>query len=358
MINDNRWGATTLTEETGGTLGRMTAIAAGLDISVPGCGLDRMCASGMTMIADACHAIACGMGDVMIAGGVEHMFRYPMGTGMKPNPRVLNAKLSDGSKLDFRTAASMGLTAEKIAKKYELTREEQDKYAYESQMNAKAAMEAGKIKKQIIPLEVEITDKEGNKTKKVVDTDEQPRPNTTLEKMAQMKPAFIRSAKKGGTVTAANSSGLNDGAGGVLLMSLDKAKELGCTPKMKFISSGVAGVDPSIMGEGPIPATKMALERAGLKMDDIAIYELNEAFASQSICNIRELGINPEKTKINPWGGAIAYGHPLGMSGARLVAFLMDEFADPEFNDATYGITAMCVGMGQGYAIVWENLQK
>ncbi len=358
MINDNRWGATTLTEETGMTMGRATALAAGLGIYTPGCSLDRMCASGMTMIADACHAISCGCGDIMIAGGVEHMYRFPMGYGARPNARMMNAKLPDGSKLDFRAAGSMGLTAENVAKKYEITREEQDQYAYESQMNAKAAMEAGKIKKQIVPMEVVIADKEGNKAKKVVDTDEQPRPNTTLEKMAAMKPAFIKSKKKGGSVTAANSSGLNDSAGGVLLMSIDKAKELSCTPKMKFISSAVAAVDPAYMGEGPIPATKMALERAGLEMDDIDIYELNEAFASQSICNIRELNINPKKTNINPWGGSIAYGHPLGMSGARLVAFLMDEFGDPEFKDATYGITAMCVGMGQGYAIIWENLQK
>ena len=358
MINDNRWGATTLTEETGMTMGRATALAAGLGVETPGCALDRMCASGMTMIGDACHAIACGMGDIMIAGGVEHMYRFPMGYNARPNAKMMNAKLPDGSKLDFRAAGSMGLTAENVAKKYGITRDEQDQYSLNSQLMAKVAMEAGKMKDQIIPMEVVISDKEGNKEKRVVDTDEQPRPGTTIEKLGSLKPAFIKSKKKNGSVTAGNSSGLNDAAGGVLLMSADKAKELGCVPKMKFISSGLAGVDPAFMGEGPIPATRMALERAGLVMDDIGIYELNEAFASQSICNISELKVNQEITKVNPWGGSIAYGHPLGMSGARVVAFLKDEFADPEFKDVQYGITAMCVGMGQGYAIIWENLQK
>ena len=341
-IEDILWGATNQVKEQGGTIGRMISMLADWGWEVPGCSIDRMCASGLTAVGCAVAAIACGMADGLIAGGVEHMGHLPMGFMRDSHPRA-EAAMGDAS------AFNMGMTAENIHDRFpEFTKEMADRYAVACQEKADRAIRAGKMADMIVPIEVELPDGE----KGAADRDQQPRPGTTLDALATLKTPF----RENGRVTAGNSSGLNDGAGAVLLMSAAKAKTLGLAPAMRWISSAVAAVDPRIMGTAPVPATRKALAKAGLTMDDIDIIELNEAFAVQALYNLDRLGVEADDPRVNIWGGSIAYGHPLAASGPRLVAFLRGLFR--ENPQARYGLTTMCVGRGQGYSIIWENLMR
>jgi len=340
LIDDNIWGATTQNGDQGLTLGRTSAILAGLPASVPGYSVDRMCAGGMTAINAGVATIAMGMADAIIAGGVEHMGHHPMGQGADPNPRFISEKLVDPS------ALNMGMTAENIHDMYpELTRAMADEYAVYCQQKAKAALDAGHFDDILIPMTV--WSSEGWK---VADTDEQPRPEATVESMKGLRLPF----RQGGRVTAGNSSGLNDGAAGALLCSGTLVKKLGLQPKMKATGFAYAGVAPEVMGLGPIPATEKVLKRTGLKFDDLDFIELNEAFAVQCLAYIDAFKMEGYKDKrLNQLGGAIAFGHPLASSGGRLVAQLAKLFElHPE---AKYGITTLCVGLGMGAATIWEN---
>ena len=340
MVEENAWGAFCQEGDQGTTIGRTTAILAGLGVGTAGFSIDRMCAGGMSAITTAASEIALGACDIAIAGGVEHMGHHPMGASADPNPRFLTDKLVDPS------AMSMGATAENLHDRHpEITKEMADEYSLHCQKRAKAAMDSGKIGEMIVPMTVYT--KEGWK---VADTDEQPRPETTMEGLKNLKTPF----RVMGRVTAGNSSGLNDGAAGCLLMSKDKAEELGVEYKMQLKAFTYVGVEPEVMGIGPIPATHKVLKIAGLKMDDIGIIELNEAFAVQAIAFINEFGLEfPEDPKLNIYGGAIAFGHPLASSGARLATHLMHAFQDhPEVK---YGLATMCVGLGQGGAMIWKN---
>lgn len=341
MVEENVWGATTQEKDQGLTIGRTTAILAGLPASTSGCAVDRMCAGGMTAVTTAAAEIALGACEVAIAGGVEHMGHHPMGATADPNPRFLAERLVDPS------ALVMGSTAENLFDMFpEITKEQADRYALWSQRTAAKAIQEGKISRTIVPMTVYT--KEGWV---VADRDQQPRPETTLEGLKDLKTPF----RIQGKVTAGNSSGLNDGAAGCLLMSLEKALELGVKPKMRLVSFAYAGVRPEVMGLGPIPATRKALKTAGLSMSDMGLIELNEAFAVQCIAFMKEFGLEEEDPRLNPWGGAIAFGHPLAASGPRLMAHLMHLFG--ERPQARYGMTTMCVGLGQGGTVIWENLQ-
>jgi acetyl-CoA acyltransferase len=343
MIEENVWGATTQEKDQGLTLGRTSAILAGLPVDCAGFSVDRMCAGGMTAVTCAASEIALGACDIAIAGGVEHMGHHPMGATADPNPRFLTEKLVS------EDALVMGKTAENLHDEFpEITKEMSDEYAYWSQKKAAKAYEEGKIQKTIVPMTVYT--KEGWV---VADYDQQLRPDTTIEGLKNLKTPF----RPMGRVTAGNSSGLNDGAAGVLLMSAEKAKELGIQPKMRLVAYAYAGVRPEVMGLGPIPATKKALQKAGLTLDDIDIIELNEAFAVQCLVFMKEFGLKiPNDERLNPWGGAIALGHPLASSGPRLMIHLMHLFE--ENPSARYGLTTMCVGLGQGGAVIWENLMR
>ena len=341
MIEDSIWGVTNQMKEQGGTLGRVVTMLADWGYAIPGCSIDRMCASGLTAIGYGVTYIACGMADCLVAGGVEHMGHLPMGFMRDPHPR--SEEVMGG-----RSAFNMGLTAENIHDRFpEFTRDMADAYAVESQKKTNRAIKDGKMKDMIVPIEVELTD--GSQA--VADCDQQPRPDTTMEGLKKLKTPF----RENGRVTAGNASGLNDGAGAVLLMSGRKADDLGIRPKMRWIASAVAAVDPTIMGTAPVPATQKVLDKAGMTMDDIDIIELNEAFAVQALYCIDRFGMKWDDLRVNKWGGAIAYGHPLASSGPRLVAFLAGLFK--EYPDAKYGLTTMCVGRGQGYSMIWENMQ-
>jgi 3-oxoadipyl-CoA thiolase len=334
---------------------RMAALLAGLPVEVGGVTVNRLCASGLNAINMASRAIKAREGDVYIAGGVESMSRAPYSL-----PKA-EAGFSFGNLTAYDTALgwrypnpkmkamhgtdSMGETAENIAaERPHITREKQDEFSVRSHSNAIAAIESGRFKQEIVP--VTIPQKKGDP--KVVDTDERPRRDTTVESLAKLKAAF----RDGGTVTAGNSSGLNDGASALLLMSEEKAKSLNLKPLARIVTSASAGVPPRIMGIGPVPATKKALERAGLKIQDIGLMELNEAFAIQSLAVIEDLKIDPELVNVN--GGAIAIGHPLGCSGARLVTTLVHEMKNR--GNVRYGVATLCVGVGQGEATVIEYL--
>lgn len=341
MVEENAWGVFCQEGDQGLTLGRTSVILAGLPDSCAGFSIDRMCAGGMSALTAAAGEIALGACDVAIAGGVEHMGHHPMGATADPNPRFLTDKLVDES------AMSMGMTAENLHDMFpEITKEMTDEYSLLCQKKAAAAIQSGKIAEMIVPMTVY--------TKNgwvVADRDEQPRPETTLEGLASLRTPF----RVMGKVTAGNSSGLNDGAAGALLMSEDKAEELGIQPKMSLVSFAYAGVKPEIMGIGPIPATKKALAVAGLKFEDIGLVELNEAFAVQAVAFMNEFGMQfPDDPRLNPYGGAIAFGHPLASSGVRLACHLMHAFA--ERPDVKYGLTTMCVGLGQGGAVIWKNM--
>ncbi|HNH26053.1 MAG TPA: acetyl-CoA C-acyltransferase [Anaerolineales bacterium] len=334
---------------------RMAALLAGLPVEVGGVTVNRLCASGLNAINMASRAIKAGEGDVYIAGGVESMSRAPYSL-----PKA-EAGFSFGNLTAYDTALgwrypnpkmkamhgtdSMGETAENIAaERPHITREKQDAFAMRSHQRAIAAIDSGRFKQEIVP--VTIPQKKGDP--KVVDTDERPRRDTTMESLGKLKAAF----RDGGTVTAGNSSGLNDGASALLIMSEEKAKALNLKPLARIVTSASAGVPPRVMGIGPVPATKKAVERAGLKMQDIGLMELNEAFAVQSLAVIEDLGIDPELVNVN--GGAIAIGHPLGCSGARLMTTLVHEMKNR--GNVKYAVATLCVGVGQGEATVIEYL--
>jgi acetyl-CoA acyltransferase len=341
MIGENGWGAFCQEKDQGLTLGRTSVILAGLPDSVPGFSIDRMCAGGMSAITAVAGEIAMGACDVAIAGGVEHMGHHPMGATADPNPRFLTDRLVDQS------AMSMGETAENLHDMFpHITQETTNEYSILCQKKADDAIKSGKIGEMIVPMTVYT--KNGWM---VADKDEQPRPETTMEGLKKLKTPF----RVMGRVTAGNSSGLNDGAAGAILMTKDKAEELGIEPKMELKSFAYAGVKPEIMGIGPIPATHKALQVAELTMEDIGLVELNEAFAVQAIAFCEEFGLKvPDDPRLNMYGGAIAFGHPLASSGIRLSAHLMHGFK--ERPDVKYGLTTMCVGLGQGGTVIWKNL--
>ncbi|MGX4668426.1 thiolase family protein [Cerasibacillus sp. JNUCC 74] len=330
---------------------RMAALLAGLPVHVTGTTVNRLCGSGLDAVNMAARAIMVGDGDIYIAGGTESMTRAPFVLS-KPELgfsrgnktlidttigwRFINPKLEAMYGTD-----SMPQTAENVAKRFNITREEQDDFAYDSQMKAKKALEAGRFNDELIPVTYTFKGEEIT-----VDKDEHPRPTTTREKLASLKPLFT-----GGTVTAGNASGINDGASALLLMSKEKAEQLGIEPMVRYIASGTAGIEPAIMGLGPIEATKKALQRANLEVAELELVELNEAFASQALACITQLELNPDIVNVN--GGAIAFGHPLGASGSRILTTLVHEMCR---RDAKYGLATMCIGVGQGIATIVEKM--
>jgi len=350
-IEDVIAGAANQAGEDNRNVARMSALLAGLPITVAGNTVNRLCASGLQAVMDASRAVLAGDGDLFIAGGVESMTRAPFVMGKSEQAfgraqeifdttmgwRFINKKWKDSYH-----PYTMGETAENVAKQWNISREEQDIFALSSQDKYQAAHQAGKFADEIVPITVDL----GKGKTMVFDTDEHPRPST-LEKLASLKPAFV----KDGTVTAGNSSGINDGAAALLLASEAAVEKYSLKPMARIIGRAVAGVDPAIMGIGPVPASQKALERAGITVDDLGLAELNEAFASQSIAVIRDLKINPEIVNVN--GGAIALGHPLGCSGARISATLLHEM---KRRKVKYGLATMCIGVGQGAAVVYENM--
>ncbi len=353
-IDDVLMGAANQAGEDNRNVGRMAALLAGLPVEVPGATVNRLCGSGMNTVINAAHAIVAGDGELFIAGGVESMTRAPFVLA-KPSaafPRgeqtlqdtTLGWRFTNPRLADAYYPYSMGETAENVVERCGVTREEQDAFALQSQRRWKAAQDAGRYADEVIPIEAPVGRRGETVTVRV---DEHPRPETTMEQMATLKPAFRRDAS--GSVTAGNSSGINDGASALLVTSEARARDLGLRPVIRLLASAVAGVDPATMGLGPIPASRKALERAGLTAGDLDLVELNEAFAAQSIPCIRELKLDPETVNVN--GGAIAIGHPLGASGARLVTTLLHEMRR---RGARYGLATMCIGVGQGIASVWE----
>lgn len=331
--------ATTQQGDQGLTLGRTAALLAGLPRSVPGYAIDRMCAGAMTSVTTIAGAIAFGAYDVGIAGGVEHMGRHPMGFGADPNPRFLAEKLVSGE------ALNMGSTAERIHDRFpHLTKERSDRFAMRSQQKAFAAYEGGKLQPDLIPVAIRSEAGWGLATR-----DEALRPETTMAGLAGLRTPF----RPHGRVTAGNSSGLNDGAAVSIIASAEAARQFGLAPKMRLVSFAFAGVEPEIMGIGPVPSTEKALQKAGLTIDDIGLFELNEAFAVQVLSLLDHFGIDDDDPRVNQWGGAIAVGHPLASSGARLMIQLAAQFA--EHPEVRYGLTAMCIGLGQGGSVIWEN---
>jgi acetyl-CoA acyltransferase len=338
-VDDVAIAATTQTGDQGLTLGRTAAILAGLPLSVPGYAIDRMCAGAMTSVTTIGSAIGIGAYDIGIAGGVEHMGRHPMGADADPNPRFLAEKLVSPD------ALNMGMTAERLHDRFpSLTKERSDRFGMRSQQKVAAAYAAGKIQPDLIPVAIRSEEGWGLATE-----DQGMRPETTMEDLAGLKTPF----RPHGKVTAGNASPLTDGATVSLLAGADTAKELGLGVKMKMVSFGFAGVEPEVMGIGPIPSTEKALQRAGLRIDDIGAFELNEAFAVQVLSFLDHFGIDDDDPRVNPWGGAIAIGHPLAASGVRLMTQLAAQFAEQP--DVRYGLTAMCVGLGQGGSVIWEN---
>ncbi len=329
--------------EQGMNVARIAALRAGMPASVPAATINRFCSSGLQTIAMAAERIMVGSADIIIAGGTETMSLVPMG-GFKvvPNPVLVESKPE--------TYLNMGLTAERVAREYNVSREEQDGFSLRSHQRAVAAIGAGKFTEEIVPLRVKRKVRRGAKNvveETVFDTDEGPRGDTTIEKLAQLKPVFMQ----GGTVTAGNSSQMSDGAAASVVMSAEKAKDLGLKPVAKFVSFAVAGVPPEVMGIGPVKAVPKALKLAGLRLEDIDLIELNEAFASQALAVIRELGMDEERVNVN--GGAVALGHPLGCTGAKLTATLLHEM---KRRKSKYGMVTMCIGGGMGAAGIFQNL--
>jgi 3-oxoadipyl-CoA thiolase len=356
-VDDVILGAANQAGEDNRNVGRMAALLAGLPVEVPGSTVNRLCGSGMNAVISAAHAVIAGDGSLFVAGGVESMTRAPF-VMAKPSaafPRgeqtlydtTLGWRFTNPRLADAYYPYSMGETAENVVERCVVSREEQDAFALESQRRWGAAQQAGRFADEVVPISAPAA-KRGEEVQVAVD--EHPRPDTTMEQLAGLKPAFRRD--EAGSVTAGNSSGINDGAAAVLVTSEAHAGDLGLRPIMRMLSSAVAGVDPATMGLGPIPASRRALERAGLSMADMDLVELNEAFAAQAIPVMRELGMDAEKTNVN--GGAIAIGHPLGASGARLVATLAHEM---QRRGARHGLATMCIGVGQGIASVWEAVE-
>jgi 3-oxoadipyl-CoA thiolase len=343
-VEDVYFGCANQAGEDNRNVARMAVLLAGLPESVAGVTVNRLCASGLSAVVAACHAVAAGDGDLFIAGGVESMSRAPL---VLPKPehafprgnqtawdttlgwRFPNPRLEEKFPLE-----SMGETGENVAERWKVTREDQDAFALRSQQRWVSAAEAGRFDDELVSVNG-------------LERDEHPRPDTSADKLAALKPAF---RANGGTVTAGNSSGINDGAAALVVASEERARELGAQPLARFVGSAVTGVDPRVMGIGPVPAVRKLLARAGVSIEDIDLVELNEAFASQSLAVIRELGLDEDKVNVN--GGAIALGHPLGMSGARLVVSLLHELRR---RGGRYGLATLCVGVGQGQAALFEH---
>ena len=339
-IDDVAIAAATQSGDQGMNIGRSTAILAGLPNTVPGYSVDRWCAGALTSVTTIAGAINMGAYQLAIAGGVEHMGNHPMGEGMDPNPRYLAEKIVDPD------ALTMGNTAERLHDKFpHLTKERADKYALASQQKTAAAYQAGKIQPNLIPVAVRSAEQGWG----VATVDEPPRPGTTLEALAALKTPF----RPAGRVTAGNAAGLNDGATAALLASESKAKELGLNPKAKLVTFAFAGVEPEIMGYGPVPSTIKALKLAGLGIEDIGLFEINEAFSIQVLSFLDYFGIKDDDARVNIYGGAIAVGHPLASSGVRLILNLAEGFK--EHPEVRYGITTMCIGLGMGGTVIWEN---
>jgi acetyl-CoA acyltransferase len=339
-IGDVAFAATAQVGDQGLTLGRDVALLAGIPETVPGFAVDRMCAGALTAVTAAAGEIALGAVDVALAGGVEHMGHHPMGAEVEFNPRFLSERLIDES------AAVMGKTAENLHDRFPaITRERADAYALRSQQRAAAAWDDGIVRETVVPMAVF-----GDEGWQVAARDEFLRPDTSLEGLAALKPAF----RPGGRVTAGNSAGLTDGATAALLASGEALAELGATPRLRLVAFAYAGVEPHLMGLGPVPATRRVLERAGLALDDVDLFELNEPFAVQVLTWCDELGMSADDPRLNPYGGAIACGHPLAATGIRLVAQLAYGLRE---RGGRYGLTALCVGMGMGCAVLWENVQ-
>lgn len=354
LIDDVYIGCTNQAGEDNRNIARMSVILAGFPETVPGTTVNRLCGSGLEAINIAASMIKSGIGDVYIAGGVESMSRAPFVIPKSTQAFQRDIKIFDTT-IGWRfinpnwpkqyPPYSMGETAENLAEMYGISRIEQDEFALNSHMKAVRAQKEGKFKDEIVPVEVTMP----NGEIKVCDKDEGPREDTSLEKLSKLKPVF----KKDGTVTAGNSSGINDGASVLLLMSREKAEELGFKPFLRIVSWATAGVNPNIMGIGPVPSTKKLLTRIGIKLDDIELIELNEAFAAQVLACLREFKINPDDSRLNPNGGAIALGHPLGCSGARITTTLFHEF---KRRNVRYALATMCIGVGQGIAALFERI--
>ena len=339
QIDEVAVAATTQEGDQGLTLGRTAAILAGLPLSVPGFAIDRMCAGAMTAVTTLAGGIAAGAYDIAVAGGVEHMGRHPLGRDIDPNPRFLAEKLVSPD------ALNMGITAERLHDRFpQLTKERADRFGMMSQTKVEAAYQAGHIQPDLIPVALRSPEGYGLATE-----DEGRRPGTTMEALSELKTPF----RAHGKVTAGNASPLTDGATVAALASEDVAYALGLGVKMRMVSFAFSGLDPEVMGIGPIPSTEKALAKAGLKIEDIGLFELNEAFAVQVLSLLDHFGIADDDPRVNPWGGAIALGHPLAASGVRLMIQLARQFElHPEVR---YGLTAMCVGLGQGGSVIWEN---
>ena len=340
QIDDVAIAAATQTGDQGMNIGRSVSLLAGIPNTVPGYSIDRWCAGALTAVTTVAGAIAMGQYDIAIAGGVEHMGHHPMGELMDPNPRYLAEKLVDSD------ALAMGATAERLHDKFpHLTKARADAYAVASQRKTAEAYAAGKIQRDLIPVAVRSVEHGWG----VATVDEPPRPGTTIEALAALKTPF----RPAGRVTAGNAAGLNDGATAAIIASGDKARELGLPVKAKMISFAFAGVEPEIMGYGPVPSTIKALKKAGLSIADIGLFEVNEAFAIQVLSFLDHFGIADDDARVNIYGGAIAVGHPLASSGVRLMLNLARGFE--ERPDVQYGITTMCIGLGMGGTIIWEN---
>ncbi|PBC77349.1 acetyl-CoA acetyltransferase family protein [Streptomyces sp. TLI_235] len=337
--------ATTQIGDQGLTIGRTAGLLAGLPKSVPGYAIDRMCAGAMTAVTTTAGGIAFGAYDIVIAGGVEHMGRHPMGEGVDPNPRFVSEKLVDES------ALFMGMTAENLHDRLpHITKERCDAYAVRSQEKAAKAYANGDIQPDLVPIAIRNTNPEVGETGwGLATTDEPMRPGTTMESLANLKTPF----RPHGNITAGNAAGLNDGATASLLAAEDVAEELGLPIKMRLVSYAFAGVEPEVMGIGPVPATEKALAKAGLTIDDIGAFEINEAFAVQVLSLLDHYGIADDDERVNPYGGAIAYGHPLASTGVRLMTQLARRFEQRP--DVRYGLTTMCIGFGMGGTVIWEN---
>jgi acetyl-CoA acyltransferase len=332
--------ATTQIGDQGLTIGRTAALLAGLPQSTPGYSVDRMCAGAMTAVTTVAGSIAFGSLDVAIAGGVEHMGRHPMGEGVDPNPRILSEKLVDPD------ALVMGKTAENLHDRYPtITKERTDAYAVRSQEKTARAYADHKIQPDLVPIATRSADHGWG----LATVDEPPRPGTTMDDLAKLKTPF----RAHGRVTAGNAAGLNDGATAAILADEETARELGLPVKMRLVSYSFVGVEPEFMGAGPIPATEKALKQAGLTIDDIDAFEINEAFAVQVLAFLEHFGIADDDERVNPYGGAIAMGHPLASTGVRLMNQLAAAFA--ERPEVRYGMTTLCIGLGMGGTVIWEN---
>jgi len=340
-IDDVAVAATTQSGDQGMTIGRSAGILAGLPRSVPGYSIDRMCAGAMTAVTTLSAGVMAGAYDLVLAGGVEHMTRHPMGEGMDPNPRFLAERLVDPE------ALIMGQTAENLHDRFpHLTKERADAYAVGSQDKTEKAYANGLIQQDLVPIAVRSSSDGWG----MLSVDEMPRPGTSMEGLAGLKTPF----RPHGRVTAGNSSGLTDGATACLLASQEAAEELGLPQRMRMVGYAFAGVEPEVMGVGPVPSTRKALDRAGMTIDDIDIFEINEAFAVQVLAFLDHFGIADDDPRVNPMGGAIAVGHPLASSGIRLMQYLVRDFeANP---NARFGLTTMCIGLGMGGTVIWENL--